>query len=610
MFLTRKRNKKSVKDLSHVKCTTLAPGNLVPISTVRIVSGDDVIFDPSTFVQAMPMKAPLVNGYRVCYDYFFVPDRLYNIDLQLNMPDVTDNPFEADFPVITEEVSGSLSLDTLNGVSGYRLDPLDDASEYMNFAQSIVQAGSLADYMGIPVGYTPTHRGTKDRTHSALVPLGYWDIFLNYYANQQESKFPTAFFRDFKYDDRTGGYTLSSGESFELELSDLADFIRFVKVSTAPGSCIMNYLSGFSGSDPEALLSSIGSWSFVASRRSIFQRCQRPYFLEAWLKTSGYDSALQTIQVDTDSKGNQSISMRNVSKTSHLQRWMDLALAGGSRYSDYLSAQFDVPRLDNDSRPIFLGSDRKFLGSNVVYQTTGAGDASSPLGSFAGQSSGGEKFKTRKYHFNENGTFFVIASLVPDTIYYRGIDPFLSDKTLGDFYTPALDNIGMEPLPVRYLDAIPSAASTQVTNGAGKVIHSLFLSEVPDDLAVGYVPAWSKYDQVVSRAHGRMATELKYWLLAREYAPFETFTGLSSIMDDISRLDSQNHLISPTSLEALSAFIYSLRQQSRYSSYILGNQYNDVFADTSRTAQNFVLTFSCDMKVSRERGKVNVPTTL
>lgn len=62
-----------------------------------------------------------------------------------------------------------------------------------------------------------------------------------------------------------------------------------------------------------------------------------------------------------------------------------MALNGG-RWSDYMNSEFDTARVKNHSTPIFLGADRQYLGSNVIYQTTGANDSSSPLGSFAGQS--------------------------------------------------------------------------------------------------------------------------------------------------------------------------------------------------------------------------------
>ena len=44
MFLTRKRNRKSNVNLSHVSPTTLAPGNLIPISFIPIVAGDKLRF--------------------------------------------------------------------------------------------------------------------------------------------------------------------------------------------------------------------------------------------------------------------------------------------------------------------------------------------------------------------------------------------------------------------------------------------------------------------------------------------------------------------------------------------------------------------------------------
>ena len=100
MFLTRRRNKKSNVNLSHVSPTTLAPGNLIPISFTRIFAGDDLRFKPSAFVQAMPMNAPLVNGFKLCLEYFFVPDRLYNWDLLMDNTGVTDDPDNVKFPQI------------------------------------------------------------------------------------------------------------------------------------------------------------------------------------------------------------------------------------------------------------------------------------------------------------------------------------------------------------------------------------------------------------------------------------------------------------------------------------------------------------------------------
>lgn len=602
MFLTRRRNKKSNVNLSHVSPTTLAPGNLIPISFTRILAGDDLRFKPSAFVQAMPMNAPLVNGFKLCLEYFFVPDRLYNWDLLMDNTGVTDDPDNVKFPQInayggwgTGRVA--FTLNTEAGVKG--------AATLI--AQNIVQPGSLADYCGFPVGLIPTYNvvaDTDDRNQfSALKMLGVLDIFYHYYVNQQIEAFPTASF--------TPTLNVGSEEERNVEyfVSMLRTFLDYVKRAPNPSTAISQWTTENSVGNPP-----FGTWSWFCSRASIFQRCLPPYYLESWLATSGYEDS--EIKVDLDADG-KSISFRNIAAQSHIQRWLDLALAGGSRYSDYINSQFDVSHLKHTTSPLYLGSDRQYLGSNVIYQTTGAGDSSSPLGAFAGQASGGETFRQRSYHFGENGYFVVMASLVPDVIYSRGMDPFNREKTLGDVYVPALDNIAMEPLMVEQVDALGALQSfTRSDKG------EYALQVVPDkqtmNSALGYVPAWSKIMQNVSRAHGRLTTDLKYWLLTRDYGvDVDQVKNTGVVGSDVlknfaSELQTayQAGYISYEHLEALTSMVYRLQAQPNYTPYVLPNAYNDVFADVSNQAQNFVLTCTFSMTCNREKGKVNTPTTI
>lgn len=605
MFLTRKKNRKSIQNLSHVSCTTAAAGNLNPISVVQIVAGDEVSFDPSVFVQAFPMKAPLVNGYQVCLEYFFVPDRLYNLSLALDEAGVTEDPYSVEFPQVPF-VAAAGGLDTVTPVAGSTKKPVfpasTDTERLTKFAKNVVQQGSLADFLGFPVGFVPFQTSTPKV--SALGVMGYLDIFYNYYANQQIDSFPTAKYTRGVVSDR--GPSLSPASTLTFNLDDLAEFLRYVKRSETPGAALHQwYIQKLPAmqSTPEKI---IGSWPWLCSRASIFQRCQRPYYLESWLRTSGI---VQTNQTVSDDDG--VVTIQSIRQGSHIQRWLELAMGGGSRYSDYINGQFDVSRLKNTNVPVFLGADRKFLGSNVIYQTTGAGDASSPLGTFAGQASTGENFKRRRFSFGENGMFFVIASLVPDTIYYRGFDPFLFDATLGDKYAPALDNIGFEPLQTRFLEGLPRPVIFD-SNASGSRLSYLTFSDVFDkDSAVGYVPSWSKLTQVVSRAHGLLATDLRYWLLAREYggnnAEYQSFfDGL------LTRLSEQasSGALSQDVYETIVDFLNCLRQNVDPSPYIYSDRYNNVFADVSPNAQNFVLTFSCKMSVRREKAKVNMPSII
>lgn len=609
MFLTRRKNKKMNVNLNHVSPTTLAPGNIVPISFTRVFNGDDLHFQPSAFVQAFPMNAPLVNGFKFCTEYFFIPDRLYNWDLLVDNTGVTDQPDNVKFPTISTPATwqdGKVTLDFSSPNTG-ETDPTSPGW----IANNIVAPNSLADYCGFPVGMLPTFRDTRQR-FNFLKMAGYLDVYYHYYVNQQISTFPTASFNKASYESEEG---LIYETNISYQVATLRALLDILKRSTDPATA----LDEFMASSANKGYPSFASWQWLCSRASIFQRCLPPYYLESWLATSGYEDA--DVKIDLEADGN-SISFRNISAASHVRRWLELALAGGSRYSDFENSQFDTSRLKNHTTPLFLGSDRQYLGSNVIYQTTGAGNSDSPLGAFAGQASGGEKFRTRTYHFGETGYFMVVASLVPDVVYSRGLDPFLRELTLGDVYAPALDNIAMQPLMVEQLDGIAPLNTLNPNQTASTDLELFNFDLTPDsqrqNTAVGYVPAWSHLMQQVSRSHGRLATDLRYWLLNRRYGdsvdeisdPEIVGKGTAAAFAAALQSSYENGNISAEQMEALTAFFYRLEASQNYTPYIMPNRYNEVFADVSNQAQNFVLTMSFDMRCNREKGKVNVPTTL
>lgn len=583
MFLSRKRSKKSRLSLSHTNPTTLAPGNLVPISFTRIYNGDELSFRPSAFVQCMPMVAPLVNGFKIKFEYFFCPDRLYNVDMLLDKRDVTDNPDSVTYPFITAP--------TINSAALLKIENVVNAH---NFAKNVVMPGSLADYCDFPVGYYPIGlKGARAR-FNALKVAAYLDIINEYYVNQQVDKIYTA---NWRMQGVVGGYG-----NTEVLHSDLQQVVSNLKTGRG-----IDILTAGSGTGDGTEDTEIGTWQWFCSRNSIFQRSFPDYYLEAWMRTSGYQNAAVTVEVDD---GSGTVLVRNVSAASHMQRFMDLAFAGGSRFSDFQAAQFDATSIKHSTSPLFLGADRQYLGSNVIYQTTGFENRESPLGAFAGQSAGGQAFRKRHYKFGEPGYFVVIASLCPDVIYSRGIDPLQRELTLADTYVPALDNISMQPLMREELDA-QGGVSFAVDNEDAPTALTIQVAHTDEDFkntALGYVPAWSHIMQQVSRSHGRLNTSLSYWLLGRKYGFGQDTNELARTW--LTKFVADNESFELNDQEAISAFIENSALVKEFSPYIRSNAYNDVFSDTRHDAQNFVMTFTADMDVRRLKSKVNVPTTL
>lgn len=676
MFLTRKRNRRTNVNLSKVDPTSLAPGNLIPISTTRVYKGDIAKFSPSAFVQALPMEAPLVNGFKICTEYFFVPDRLYNVNLALNFNNTTDDPESVEFPQFDFAYDDIDERPLIIPNAEYQ----GNISNIEKLVTRMVQPGSLADYFGNEVGFVPLFHSSQfdgdvlsDKTseiyratHQNMIPaLGYLDIFYNYYANQQIDTFPTAL----QMQPYSFGAELNTYGAKTYELSLIENILRGIKTAEDPNQWLDDYLATNNVHPRRSVFPSEGakrftplSWSWYCSRASIFQRCLPAYYLESWLKTSFIDNSEVVVDVDEEN-GNSSVSLRNISAQSHIQRWLDLAMAGGSRYSDYENAQFDLGHVKNSNVPVFLGSDRQYLGSKVIYQTSGSTAEDNKLGSFAGQASGGSSFKRRTFKFDESGYFMVILSLVPDVIYTRGLNPMLEELTLADKYVPALDNIAMQPLMRRQLTqqiAIGLAKDyvyeyscpygydeREFEEEDGSVsIKCVLTSSIPDDPntpedesrpsiveqsegytrltlgydneayvsgSVGYQPAWAETMHAVSRAHGRLVTTMQSWLLTRDYGVAE-YPDVSKLFRDSMEYIAKNGLATTTLYrdDALALFAWPsrLERNINFTPYIDASAYNDVFADISPDAQNFVATFTTGLIVNREKSKVNTPNTL
>ena len=220
MFLSRKRNKKSRFKLFSGNPTSASWGTLIPTNVTRVVAGDDFSFQPGVGVQALPIVAPFMGNVCVKKEYFFIPDRIYNIDRQLNFQGVTDTPNTVYKPSIAPPIPFDISLpsgDKINiSVSDVQTDlPRGSLSR-------IVGPGSLADYMGEAPGSIVV--GVIDLTPY----IGYIDIYYNYYLNQQYDLIPTSL---------AGTVSDSAMEyPYFLSVSELENYLRTIKTTQNIGA--------------------------------------------------------------------------------------------------------------------------------------------------------------------------------------------------------------------------------------------------------------------------------------------------------------------------------------------------------------------------------------
>lgn len=590
MFLSRKRNKKSRFKLFSGNPTSASWGTLIPTNVTRVIAGDDFSFQPGVGVQALPIVAPFMGNVCVKKEYFFIPDRIYNVDRQLNFQGVTDTPKT----VYKPSMAPPIPFDILSA-SGAKISiPVSDVQTDLppSSLGQIVGPGSLADYMGEAPGSIVTD--VIDLTPY----IGYIDIYYNYYLNQQYDFVPTSL---------AGTVSDSAVEyPYYLSVSELENYLRTIKTTPNISPAVREDHTASYSTNVDAALNAVDSeafsWNFFTGRQSLFQRGFPSYYLEAWLKTSSFTDAA----VDIPSSGN-TVSMRNVTFASRMQRYMDLAFAGGGRNSDFYESQFDVKLNQDNTCPAFLGSDSFDMNVNALYQTTGFEDNSSPLGAFSGQLSGGTRFRRRNYHFNDDGYFMEITSIVPRVYYPSYINPTSRQISLGQQYAPALDNIAMQGLKA-------STVFGEVQNlGASAVSYTNSVLSIPgfkvqSNTCVGYEPAWSELMTAVSKPHGRLCNDLDYWVLSRDYG-----RTISSVMDTPaykSFISAAGTHADELSLQRLTAFFKRIYVSPSSCPYILCGDFNYVFYDQRSTAENFVLDNVADIVVFREKSKVNVATTL
>ena len=590
MFLSRKRNKKSRFKLFSGNPTSTGWGTLIPTNVTRVIAGDDFSFQPGVGVQALPIVAPFMGSVCVKKEYFFIPDRIYNIDRQLNFQGVTDTPNT----VYKPSMAPPIPFDILNSAGAKVSISVSDVqtNQPLGSLGNIVGPGSLADYMGEAPGSIVT--GVIDLTPY----IGYIDIYYNYYLNQQYDLVPTSL---------AGTESDSAMEyPYYLMVSELEAYLRSIKTTSIISPAIREDDSVSYSTNVDAALRAVDSaaftWNFFTGRQSLFQRGFSSYYLEAWLKSSSFSDAA----VDVSASGS-TVSMRNITFASRMQRYMDLAFAGGGRNSDFYESQFDVKLSQDNTCPAFLGSDSFDMNVNTLYQTTGFEDSSSPLGAFSGQLSGGTRFRRRNYHFNDDGYFMEITSIVPRVYYPSYINPTSRQISLGQQYAPALDNIAMQGLKASTVFGEVQNLGATATSYANSVL-SIPGFKAQKNQYVGYEPAWSELMTAVSKPHGRLCNDLDYWVLSRDYG-----RNLVSVMDSKAYSDfiaAAGTGIDELSLQRLTAFFKRIYVSPSSCPYVLCGDFNYVFYDQRPTAENFVLDNVADIVVFREKSKVNVATTL
>lgn len=472
-------------NLSHSVTTSMDVGTLYPIDWQEVVPGDVFkcrAFDVSRVTSSF-LKPVMDNLYLDVY-HFFVPHRLVYDDFEK----VFGNP----------------------NPSAYT----DNALEEIPMGYGSVNAGSVGDYLGLPIGAIPQsnpvsllpfrsfaliydkyfrNENTTDEIYIQKKGFSLSEVFgnNNFGPNSYCGKLPKVnkykdYFTSCVPNPQKGApVTFSLGERADVRTANeqlLTSGLNPLMMKTVP--------NGVAYSDT-ALLSVDSSLGGV-----------RPVVSPT--VTQNGPSYLAPVNLYADLSSANAISVDDLRLAFAYQKMLERDAIYGSRYNEYLYGHFGVHVPDAYIQfPQYLGGGRTPLNIVQVAQTS-QGTEESPLGNVGAYSwTNGRTGYARK--FKEHGIVMTVACLRYRHTYQQGIAKKWRRKVREDFYDPLFSTIGQQPV----------------------YTSELYFSAAPNTV-FGYREAWSELRSIPNTISGEMRSaatnSLDVWHFADNYASAPTLS--------------------------------------------------------------------------------------
>lgn len=161
---------RSTHDLGRIWRSTMASGTLVPFFSEICLNGDTVELELDASVLTHPTTGPLFGSFKLQLDVYQCPFRLYIVELLINKQKIGLNMANVKLPQIRVEAR-TPDMSVVTDIDNCQINP-----------------SCILSYLGIRgVGVAEDEEDeTVYRDFNALHFISYWDIYKNYYANQQE----------------------------------------------------------------------------------------------------------------------------------------------------------------------------------------------------------------------------------------------------------------------------------------------------------------------------------------------------------------------------------------------------------------------------------------
>lgn len=469
---------KNVFDLSHSHKTTLKFGFLVPILIKECLPNDTFSIATNQMVRLLPLVTPTMHDIDVYTHSFFVPYRL----LWDNFEDFIRGPRSATDTFVP-------SAPRIGSDSGF----------------NDVLPSSLANYLGLPVGFNPDLTGdVSDFEVSALPFAAYQKIYWDYFRDENLID-PLAEFAKL-----SDGVQISGSVTDELYklrkrawehdyFTSALPFAQKGKPVPIPvlGTGEVQYI-GNNASDRM-------KWKIPEdNNRSIAHGVNPSTSLDGFQKWDDNFGTDWTANLDPN--GNLRAVINNVVTTiadlrtaEALQQFLEKNARAGNRYFEYTRAIFGQVSPDKRLQRVeYIGGNKSTFNISEVLQTSET-TSESQQGNPAGHAINVSSSSNSTYHCEEHGFIMTLMSVRPRTSYAQGVEKLWRRFDRFDFPLPDFSQIGEQT----------------VKNYELYFNKSMNLLGLEGDF--GYLPRYAEMKSANNRVSGEFLTTFESWVMNRKF---------------------------------------------------------------------------------------------
>lgn len=413
---------RSAFDLSRLHTTTLDFGQLIPVDMFWTLPNDDFDIRIEHLLRAMPMVCPPMSRMRIFFHtYYMTFDQLYK-HWQTFMSKGRTGKYTSTLPTIK--------------------------------LSSTVTAGSLANYLGLPIGLTP-EKATSIGI-SALPFAMYQRIYRDYYlpANlmtTDEYWFP-ADEENLKLTDGLHQYIYESDSKIQLDTLRFRDYVNDYFTSSLPFPMRGDSPSIGLGGNAPVYVKDYGKVYFGVNdtqRLVLYAENENQsggYQIFAssndGAATGSYNyGAYPAKPLVTDLSNISAVTLDQLRELSVAQRLMEKMARTDGSYGQFVKTFFDeYPKSAKDYRATYVGGTYAPIVTTEVLQTGESG--TTPQGNMAGHGISSADGYIGHLHSDDFGICMTLASVMPDSMYCQGIGRDWTRKTQEEFYIPERSGLG------------------------------------------------------------------------------------------------------------------------------------------------------------------------